>query len=169
MPDFYPSTYPNLFRAIRSDARRWWFHDQLRRQGRHQEARQREHASCQGNVATLREAQANGGFVTIGLHGEATLYVGGECDTRISGLHPGLKWAALQLLPSRRFDLATVPDAVQAAIKGPMVRPERSAFRGLDRMESPREAGPLDVIPASEVNAHPVAALVPLLPPGGTP
>lgn len=116
--------YPNIFRAIRSDARQWWYHSQLRRQGQVDEARKREHQSIASTVSHLRNAMANGGFVTISARGGCVITVGRTgmySSQSVEGVHPGNEYAARKLLPTVRFDLASYADARRVAIRGPML------------------------------------------------
>lgn len=45
-----------ILRALRADAREWWWHRQLRQQGHVAEARALERADVRANVRTLRAA-----------------------------------------------------------------------------------------------------------------
>lgn len=51
------------------DTKSWWWHKQLRQQGKIEEARRAEHKSLQDKVSILRQCLANGGWVSIGRGG----------------------------------------------------------------------------------------------------
>lgn len=128
--------YPSIFRALRSDARNWWYHRELRQQGQTLQARQKEHASIRSNIRTLRAAIANGGYCTVAHTGhDMSITVGyvrtsdnSMTSSTSSGCHDGLAFAARKLLPCFRFDLASDVDAVNVALRGPMVVAEHDAM-----------------------------------------
>lgn len=62
--------YGLLDRAARS----WWYNRQLRERGQIAEARKRERASIRDKARDLKQARANGGFVTVG-RGGWTLHI----------------------------------------------------------------------------------------------
>lgn len=117
--------YPSVFRALRSDAREWWYHKDLRKRGQISEARQREHDSLRSNVRSLRQAIANGSFLTIGRTGGAAYSP--DANTSISGLHQGHEFAARSYLRTLRFDLAKREDAIRVAFKGPIFVPDNAS------------------------------------------
>ena len=45
-----------VLRALRADAREWWYHQALRKEGNIAEAQQRERSSIRSAVRSLREA-----------------------------------------------------------------------------------------------------------------
>lgn len=60
---------PSIYSILNTRARAWWYHRRLRGQGQAAEARRRERASIRERARDLKEAQRNGGFVTIGRGG----------------------------------------------------------------------------------------------------
>ena len=75
-----------VYVALVEDARAWWYHKQLRKQGNTAEARKRERESFRNNVEQLTETIENGGFLTRGRGGD-TLHI--SPNHRCEGLHPG--------------------------------------------------------------------------------
>ncbi len=68
---------PDLLSLLRQDARRWWYHAQLRSRGEVDEARKRERDQVRDQIKELRLALVNGGYATIANSGGTyTLTVG---------------------------------------------------------------------------------------------
>ena len=55
-----------LYGILDEQARAWWYHAKLRREGKATEARKRERDSIRGNVRSLRQAIEHGGHLEIG-------------------------------------------------------------------------------------------------------
>lgn len=64
----------STLRILRENARVWWYHQKLREQGDHEEARQREHQSVRHAIGALREAKKNSGYLTMGHGGGSFMY-----------------------------------------------------------------------------------------------
>lgn len=103
------STTKTIYAILNASARSWWYHRQLREQGRVAEARQRERASIRDHARDLKEARRNGGFVTMG-RGGWTLYI--ERNYALKGYgdisDPIPQCALLLSLPV--VDSTTIPD-----------------------------------------------------------
>jgi len=63
-----------IYALLDASARVWWYHRQLRENGQITEARRRELASIRDHARDLRQAQENGGFLTVG-RGGWTLHI----------------------------------------------------------------------------------------------
>jgi hypothetical protein len=50
-------------------AQNWWYHKELRRQGKIEEAQDKERRSVLSTLRDLKDAKANGGFCTVGRGG----------------------------------------------------------------------------------------------------
>jgi hypothetical protein len=99
-------TFRALLTAARMDARRWWYHQDLRKQGKTQEARTREHETTRRNVYEIRKAQRYGGLLKVGRYGASFFYAP---DVHVSGCHPGIiELATLCGIPV--VDSRTVPE-----------------------------------------------------------
>jgi hypothetical protein len=55
----------SVYSLLNHDARTWWFHQQLRKQGQAAEARRRERQSIRSNVRHLRNCKKNGGYCYV--------------------------------------------------------------------------------------------------------
>jgi hypothetical protein len=106
---FYKEVQLNIYGILDASARAWWYHRQLREQGRADEARSRERASTRERVSSLKQARANGGFVTIG-RGGWTLHIAPNHKLQgIGDLSDPIPQCALRLgLPI--LDSTTIPD-----------------------------------------------------------
>ncbi len=98
-----------IYGILDQAARAWWYHRQLRAQGRADEARRRERESIHARVSSLNQARANGGFVTMG-RGGWTLHI--ERNHKLQGYgdlsDPVPQCAWLLGLPV--LDSTTIPD-----------------------------------------------------------
>lgn len=103
---------------LRADASGWWYFRQLRQQGRHAEAAAKERESIRRNVQHIREALANGGWLSIG-RGGATLHT--SPNSRLEGIHghtiAACIAAGVPTLDSTGCDFDRVWDL---AVRGPM-------------------------------------------------
>lgn len=89
--------FPSIYRALRHDAKNWWYHAQLRRLGDTKKARELEHKSLRNNIKDLREAMLHGrAYQRIEDDMPTMIVVNNE--TTLSNLHPGMAWAASKLL-----------------------------------------------------------------------
>ncbi len=101
---------PTLYTLLDHNARRWWYHLELRKRGQIAEARRRERQSIRENIRTLRQARDNGGFLIIGRHGW-TLYLARWHTLRSH--YPGIEQPFPQcclLLGIPIIDTTTIPD-----------------------------------------------------------
>ena len=55
----------SIYKILDDAARSWWYHRQLREQGKHEEARVLERKSIMSRVYILRKCLENGGFATV--------------------------------------------------------------------------------------------------------
>jgi len=99
-----------LYAILNAHAKRWWYHDMLRRQGKHQEARRSEREDILETVARLRQVIAGGGFLTVG-RGGWTLHIGewNRLTSRYHSIEDAIPQACL-LLGIPVLDTTTVPD-----------------------------------------------------------
>jgi hypothetical protein len=114
-----------LYRILNYEAKSWWYHAQLRKEGQLVEARKRERASIRSWIGTLRQALASGGGVTVGRGGCAVHYALAP-DSRSTGRREGyrsdvyIEIAKVVGLPW--IDSRTVPDStVVQTMNCPMV------------------------------------------------
>ena len=61
----YGNDCPSLYSILDDEARGWWYHKKLRKQGEIAEARRRERKSITDHHKQLVKALANGGYATI--------------------------------------------------------------------------------------------------------
>ncbi len=108
-----------LYKLLNDDAQSWWYHRQLRERGQAEEARRKERQSILSNVEHLREALANGGYLSTG-RGGFTLFM--NDGHRLSGYN-NEKWLAIaKAVDLPTINTETVPvDKLFALIKLPMV------------------------------------------------
>jgi hypothetical protein len=117
-----------LYRILDEDARRWWYHKELRRRGAVAEARRRERASIRHSLDTLREALA-GGYLAIG-RGGWTLHVSDNRRVEHYGGITAPTPRACLLLGIPVLDSTTVPDdRLVDLIRLPMVGIQRTSAR----------------------------------------
>lgn len=102
-----------LLRALRAEARAWWYHADLRRQGNLTEARVRENRSIRDDLKTIRTAR----FATIG-HGGSTIFL--DKQSRITA---GWELNILKHLACPVVDLRAIPmsELIRFSVSGPMV------------------------------------------------
>mgnify|MGYP001385164972 CR=1 FL=1 len=115
---------PYLYRMLDAEARRWWWHAELRRQGKAEEARRMERQSIRTRLGWLRQAW----LVVVGRPGNVTLHL--EPSERgwghVEGLEPQ---QTLDLVARYRPDVPIVdvrhcPDEaalIRLVIRGPML------------------------------------------------
>lgn len=128
-PDSSTAARARLYRILDEDARRWWYHKELRRQGAVAEARRRERASIRHSLDTLREALAGGGYLAIG-RGGWTLHVSDNRRVEHYGGITAPTPRACLLLGIPVLDSTTVPDDRLAdLIRLPMVGIQRTSAR----------------------------------------
>lgn len=65
----YGDVTPSLYSVLDKGARKWWYHEKLRKNGDPINARGRERQSIREHVRQLKKALANGGFATISQSG----------------------------------------------------------------------------------------------------
>jgi len=93
----------NVFTAIRKDARDWWYHAKLRKEGEIQKARELENKSTRGDIDDIRKA-----YYVLITHGGHTIYIN-DCK-RIEGYkginHPSIQFMITYGIPV--IDITTV-------------------------------------------------------------
>ena len=65
---------PSVYKILDDAARSWWYHRQLRSQGKNEEARTLERKSILNCVLTLRQCLENNGFAIVGRGGTTVYY-----------------------------------------------------------------------------------------------
>ncbi len=113
-----------LYAILNTNAKNWWYHAQLRRDGKHEEARRQERAQIRDDIARLRAALEHGGFL-INSWGDWTLHYGKRqrLQSWRSGLDGPIPQACL-LLGIPVLDLTTIPeDRIRAVLSIPMANP----------------------------------------------
>ena len=153
-----PARTAKLYRILNWDARRWWYHVELRRQGQFAEARRRERRSIRNTLADLREALKGGGYLAIG-RGGWTLYISDNRRVEhYGGIAEPTPQACLHLgIPI--LDSTTIPDdRLVDLIRLPMV--------GIQRRDA-RPWGSLSFAPFGYVAARQVALGATLYVPDG--
>ncbi len=109
-----------LYAILNTNAKNWWYHAQLRREGKHEEARRQERAQIRDHVVRLRAALEGGGFL-VNSWGGWTLHYGER--RRLQSSRPGLDGPiprACLLLGIPVLDLTTIPeDRICAVLKLP--------------------------------------------------
>lgn len=105
-----------LYRLLNQDAKAWWHHKDLRKAGRHEEARKKERESIRSTVQSLRSAQ----YLGIG-RGGWNLHCGPMTVSHYGGIEQATCQACLRLgIPI--VDTTSVPDEiVWELVKLPMV------------------------------------------------
>jgi hypothetical protein len=106
----------DVLRLLFQNARAWWYHQKLRKQGWVEEAREREKQSVREHAACIEEATV----LHVGYEGRWTLYRrDGEGLSGRGGLGDWFVRAALRAsVPA--FDTGTVPeDNLAALLRGP--------------------------------------------------
>ena len=113
-----------LYRILNNQAKVWWYHRHLRKQGLEEEARQREREAILDDVRVLRAALQNGGFLTHG-RGGWTLHYGkwNRVESPCPGLDAAIPQACL-LLGIPVLDTTTIPDErIREVINFPIANP----------------------------------------------
>ena len=117
-----------LYGILNGDAKAWWYHAKLRRDGNVIEARRRERQSILDKVGSLREAITNGGFLSIGRGGWS---LNMSRHHRLSGYESDIDFPIAQaciLLGIPILDSTTIPDErILETIRMPMAAPEGEA------------------------------------------
>jgi len=96
----------NVFRAIRGEARNWWYFQKLRKQGDHAEAKKREIHETRLIIKSIRKIK----YIHIGRGGHTVWY---SADHRLEGYKSDINNPYLQYLIARGIailDTTTVPD-----------------------------------------------------------
>jgi hypothetical protein len=97
----------SLIAVARSDSRRWWYHRELRQQGKVTTARERAHSSTRTLLQNIRDAKQHGGFLTKGRGGYSFFYT--TLHSHTEGCHPGSVDLAIRCgIPM--IDTTTIPD-----------------------------------------------------------
>ena len=111
----------SIYKILDDSARDWWYHRQLREQGKHQEARRHERRAILDNVRVLRECLENGGYAMNSRHGWRVQY---REFASLSHCYPGLDRPMMRCclkLGIPVCDTTTVPEsAVIEMIRLPM-------------------------------------------------
>lgn len=113
-------------RALRADARAWWYHRELRRSHQTREAVRRERESIRRGWETIQRGLASRGWVTYG-YGGATFHY--SPNARVDGLHPytleAYEAAGIPILDLRGIDMDTL---ISIAVSGPIPAHETSRW-----------------------------------------
>lgn len=56
----------SVYRILNNEAKNWWWHRDLRKQGKSKEARQLERKSILRSIETLRDVLNHGGYLSLG-------------------------------------------------------------------------------------------------------
>ncbi len=109
-----------LYGLLDHEARRWWYHAELRAKGNATEARRRERRSILDHARMLRAARDNGGVLTL-KQGGFTLYF--EANARLQGYDCDHMAACARLARVPIIDMRTAPRAnlVRETVSGPMI------------------------------------------------
>ena len=137
-----------LYAALDSEARRWWYHRQLRDQGQTAEARDRERQSIRRALKTWRSVLAvEGGHVSVGLGGHTVHYAEGATLSGYDNMQTpnGDPQIAVRLgVPVIDTTTTRRGEAMASAWKSPMVAVGR---------DPDAEPGALNFRPLAEVAA----------------
>lgn len=110
-----------IYSILNQKAKSWWYHVELRAQGRIEEARRGERRLIRDSVRRLREARDNGGWLTIARGGWALHYRHGARIEHYGGLDQPIPQACL-LLGIPIIDRTTIPDdSVIGTLRFPMI------------------------------------------------
>jgi hypothetical protein len=119
---------------LNQDAKNWWYHAELRRQGQIREARRREHQSIRDNVKTLRLAIKNGGFITLGRGGWTLHISSGHTHSGYGCDDSGMVKAAIHL-GLHGWDSRVIPDErIYETVGLPMAVPDKCVSANPDYM-----------------------------------
>jgi|CXWL01.1.fsa_nt_gi hypothetical protein len=55
-----------VYKLLNQEAKNWWYHSDLRKQGQHDKARELERKSMKGTIETLRNVVKYGGYLSLG-------------------------------------------------------------------------------------------------------
>lgn len=111
-----------LLRSIRTEAREWWYHRQLRSQNETAEALRREHESMRSDLKTIRTAR----LATIG-RGGSTIYLPNGTRITASWPIPVIQHLACPVIDMREMETSRLLDF---SIRGPMVDVDRTEDEG---------------------------------------
>lgn len=123
-----PRTAPpnTVLRELRASAKEWWYHVELRKQGRLEEARERERGSMRSTLQEIRATLANDGWLSIG-RGGATLHY--SPNAHVEGLHPHHVRACIAAgIPTLDSTAMDIKDVYELSVRGPMAGFADSAF-----------------------------------------
>lgn len=129
-----------LYRVLNAEAKAWWYHQDLRKSGRTDEARRRERKSILSTLDYIRQTLRNGGLLTIG-RGGYTLHF--ARNSKLSGYGPDSSGtvAACKLAGVPWVDTRTIPDdrIGEFAVSGPIVKVgiETEGYGSLDYISPP--------------------------------
>lgn len=101
----------SIYEILDESTQSWWYHRQLREQGKHQEARRCERRAILDNVRVLRECLENGGYATNSRHAWSIHY--SEWGT-LSHCYPGLDQPMMRCclrLGIPVCDFTTIPES----------------------------------------------------------
>ena len=114
----------SIYKILDDSARSWWYHRQLREQGKHQEARRCERRAILDKVRVLRECLENSGYAMNSRHGWRIHY---KEWANLSHCYPGLDQPMMRCclkLGIPVCDTTTVPESnVIDIIRLPMASP----------------------------------------------
>ena len=90
----------SLYANLNRDAKRWWYHSELRNRGKHEEARALERKSIRDGLKTIRETlDTPDAYVTVGMGG-IVLHTVGRTITHYS--RELSSWAVVDYLVNAR-------------------------------------------------------------------
>jgi len=117
-PEPRPTRTATVLRELRASASEWWYHTDLRKQGRIEEARQLERASMRSTLGEIRATLANDGWLSIG-RGGATLHY--SPNAHVEGLHPHHIRACIAAgIPTLDSTAMDIKDVYELSVRGPM-------------------------------------------------
>lgn len=99
----------------------WWYHKQLRDEGNHKEATERENRSVNSNLSTIEEALLNGGYLSIGRGGWALHYSGNDTLSGYGGIDSRIPQACI-LAGVPTIDTSVIPyPEILDSVRFPMI------------------------------------------------
>lgn len=113
------------YALLNKDAKAWWYHAELRKNGNARKARELERRSIRHSIETLRAAR-QGGCMFVGRGGWSISYKSTHGDATLSGYGDGDPYATIvrrlgiPFIDSRHL---AVDKVARIAISGPMYRP----------------------------------------------
>lgn len=113
----YGDATPSLYSVLDDSARKWWYHEKMRKNGDEVGARVRERNNIRQHIDQIKKALTNGGYATISQSGGSYTITYSD-DANVSGYSPRLVLAAY-LAGVPVLDFRNAKDGV-AIMKMPM-------------------------------------------------